>query len=216
MKLARKYAKNNERSYSNSASKVEINIIQLVTVLINSTDRLQKPYVRTQLAIAIATAAVRDQPVNACKRNSKKTEKNRTVKQMKLASYRWVITNACKEKNECDKETGRIWDIEKELMKVLDQLSIVVITTIEHSKTQYKGNSVICTIVDEFKKLKKERSYRMILISRKRNEREKITPNGVISRLHTEVKLACTEQPHVRMQQETVHSYILELSLIHI
>ena len=34
--------------------------------------------------LAIDTAAVRDQPVNACKRNSKKVEKKRTVKQMKL------------------------------------------------------------------------------------------------------------------------------------
>ena len=37
-----------------SASKAEINIIRLVTVLINSMDRLQKPYVLTQLAIATA------------------------------------------------------------------------------------------------------------------------------------------------------------------
>ena len=34
-----------------------ISIIQLVTVLINSTDRLQQPYVRAQQAIAIAIAS---------------------------------------------------------------------------------------------------------------------------------------------------------------
>ena len=78
-------------------------------------------------------------------------------------------------------------------MKLFDQLSTVkeliycnisqqektiinttkVITTIEHSMTHYKGNSVICTIVDELiKKVKKERS----------------TPNGVISGLYTRSK----------------------------
>ena len=39
--------------YTNSASKAETNIIQLVTELINSFDNCTKqPYVRTQLAIA--------------------------------------------------------------------------------------------------------------------------------------------------------------------
>ena len=40
------------RLYTSSKQMKLTNTIQLVTVLINSTDRLQKPYVRTQLAIA--------------------------------------------------------------------------------------------------------------------------------------------------------------------
>ena len=127
------------------------NIIQLVTVLIKSTDRLRKhACVRTQLAVAITgcythcdpptektdagalsvTAAsilfianlphtgkqhrlqqdVRTQlaiaMVEACKRNSKKVEKERTVKQMKLASYRWVDqpVNACKRNSKKEKK----------------------------------------------------------------------------------------------------------------
>ena len=52
--LAIATAKNNELMCSNSAIKVEINIIQLVTELINERWRKQ-PYVRTQLAIAALT-----------------------------------------------------------------------------------------------------------------------------------------------------------------
>ena len=56
----------------------------------------------TQLAIHIA--AVRDQPVNACKRNSKKVEKKRTIKQMKLASYRWDSLTSLKTCDSCKEQ----------------------------------------------------------------------------------------------------------------
>ena len=73
------------------------------------------PYVRTRTLLAIATA-VRDQPVNACKRNSKK-EKQQRVKQMKLARYRWKpyvrtqLAIATRQKAETSESDRKMTDI---------------------------------------------------------------------------------------------------------
>ena len=67
------------------------------------TEQAYVLYVRTQQE-KVHSSKSSLAPVNACKRNSKKVEKKRTVKQMKLASYRWDSLNSLKTFDSCNEQ----------------------------------------------------------------------------------------------------------------
>ena len=139
-------------------------LIQLVTVLIKSADRLQQPYVRTQLAIAMIRRKTiiknpdikkQEEVYNNNKKNSKASSSSKQIK-----------SSINLQENMYGRTQQVAVRLEKNIIKKKESNKVII--TIKHSKTHYKGNSV----------------FQSLLIKRKRSKRERSKPKGVISRLY--------------------------------
>ena len=170
------------------ASKAEINIIQLVTVLINSTDRLQQPYIRTQLAIAtveinIIQLVTDGRPQLACTEQlAIATEREYCIREIikRLTSKNDAKIRSVTERMNLERLELIYCNINEQGKTINNTTK--VITTTEHSKTyeliknitkkkeskkvyrrkyrynNAKGNSVVHSLLMNRKRIKRERS----------------------------------------------------------
>ena len=122
--------------------------------------------------------------------DSKKQEKTRKIR-AKINEHLYT--------NNASKPYVRTQQVAVRLAKnLIKKESNKVITNIKHSKTHYKGNSVIKSLIIRKRSkthYKGKSEIQSLLISRKIIKRERSTPKGVIYRLYTSINI-------------TVHSYL--------